>query len=348
MKRLLVLALLCLGLGSENIVKTDFGKTLEGQTVDQYTLTNGHGVQAKIMTYGATWTSMLVPDRDGQMADVLLGFDTLRPYLDGHPYFGSTVGRVANRIAKGKLRLNGKDYPLAINNGPNHLHGGLKAFDKQVWKAMPTEKGVAFSLHDPDGSNGYPGNLDVTVEYSLNEDDELRIEYMASCDQACPINLTNHAYFNLGGPVENDCLQLFADQYTPVDDTLIPTGRLLSVRDTPFDFRKARRIGDYDYDHNWVVRGPERDFRPVARVCDPSSGRVMEVFSDQPGVQLYTGNFLDGSITGKGGAKYEKHGAFCLETQHFPDAVHHGNFPDVILLPGQVFRSVTVYRFFTE
>lgn len=352
MRRIILLAFLCLAFNSEAIMKSDFGKTPEGVAVDQYTLTNGNGLQAKIMTYGATWTHMLTPDRDGKMGDILLGFDTLEPYLKGHPYFGSTVGRVGNRIAKGQFWLNGKKYQLAINNGPNHLHGGLKAFDKMVWKAMPTEDGVAFSLHDPDGSNGYPGNLDVTVIYTLTDDDELRIEYMATSDAPTPLNLTNHAYFNLGTPasgtVEDHVVQLFADHYTPVDDTLIPTGRIAAVRETPYDFRKPRPIGSTDYDHNWVLRGPTDDFKPVARVWDPQSGRVLEIFSDQPGVQFYTGNFLDGTLTGKDGVAYPRHGAFCLETQHFPDSVNHANFPSVILEPGEVYRTVTVHRFSTR
>jgi aldose 1-epimerase len=261
---------------------------------------------------------------------------------------------VANRIAKGHFWLNGKAYQLAVNNGPNHLHGGLKGFDKQVWKAMPTEDGgVAFSLHDPAGSNGYPGDLDVTVIYRLTDDNEMRIQYMATADAATPINLTNHAYFNLGTPVsgsiEDHILQIFADHYTPVDDTLIPTGRVAAVQGTPYDFRKPHAIG-YDmpeegYDHNWVLNGPEGDFKHVAHVEDPQTGRVMDIYSDQPGVQFYTGNFLDGTLTGKGGVKYQKRGAFCLETQHFPDSINHANFPSVVLKPGEVFRSVTVHRF---
>lgn len=346
MRKLLWLALLCLAFYEGGLVRNDFGKTPQGLMVEQYTLTNGNGLQARIMTYGATWTHMLTPDRDGNLGDVLLGFDRLEPYLAGHPYFGSTVGRVGNRIARGKLWLDGNTYQLATNNGPNHLHGGLNAFDKQVWKAMPTEDGVAFSLRDPDGSNGYPGNLDVTVIYTLTEDDELRIEYMASTDRKTVVNLTNHAYFNLAGEgdIEGHRLRLFADRYTPVDETLIPTGQILAVRDTPFDFRKPRPIGSFDYDHNFVLNGPERDFKQAAHVYDPRSGRVLDIFTDQPGLQFYSGNFLDGSLSGKG-RKYERHGAFCLETQHFPDAVHHANFPSIVLDPGEVYRTVTVHRF---
>lgn len=356
--RLALILLLCLTASAE-VVKTPFGQTREGVSVEQYTLTNGNGLSAKVMTYGATWTHMLAPDREGKLGDVLLGFDTLEPYLGEHPYFGVTVGRVGNRIARGRFRLDGKTYQLAVNNGPNHLHGGLKGFDKVVWRAEPVgENSVRFTSTDPDGSNGYPGTVETTVTYTLTEDDELRIDYTATTDQATPINLTNHAYFNLGTPASGTVLdhrlRLFADRFTPVDDTLIPTGRIVAVVGTPMDFTRARPIGSRieqvgkdptGYDHNYVVNGQEGDFKPVARVVDPQTGRQLEIFSDQPGVQFYSGNFLDGTIKGKDGIVYRKHHGFCLETQHFPDSVNHANFPSVILRPGRTYRTSTVHRF---
>ncbi len=359
-------SLLVLGMGLSltlaacaEVVKTAFGQTKEGVAVEQFTLTNGHGVTARLMTYGATWTHMLVPDKDGKLGDVLLGFDTLEPYLAEHPYFGVTVGRVGNRIARGRFTLDGKTYQLAVNNGPNHLHGGLEGFDKVVWKAEPLEdNAVKFTYTDPDGSNGYPGTVSATVVYTLTEQDELRIDYTATTDQATPINLTNHAYFNLGtaasGTILDHQLQIFADRFTPVDDTLIPTGVIAAVRDTPMDFTRPRTIGSRisqvganptGYDHNYVLNGPQGDFKKVARVRDPQSGRRLEILSDQPGVQFYTGNFLDGSLKGKDGVVYQKNYGFCLETQHFPDSVHHGNFPSIILRPGQTYRTSTVHRF---
>jgi aldose 1-epimerase len=338
-----------------------FGKTKDGTPVDLFTLTNG-GVTAKVMTYGGIVTELLVPDREGKPGDVVLGFDSLDGYLAGHPYFGAVVGRVANRIAKGKFALAGKVYALAVNNGPNSLHGGIKGFDKVVWKAEstmgPDGPSLRLTYLSPDGEEGYPGNLDVTVTYTVTRDQALRIDYKATADKATPLNLTNHSYFNLAGPASGTILDhelmLAADEYTPADDTLIPTGRIEPVRGTPLDFTRPTAIGAHmseltarpvGYDHNYVLRGGSGSPPLAARVFDPRSGRAMEVFTTEPGVQLYTSNFLDGTLKGKGGVVYKQHQAFCLETQHFPDSVHHANFPSVILDPGATYRQTTIYRF---
>ncbi len=345
-----------------SVVKSDFGKTADGTPVDLYVLTNAHGLKAKIITYGGIITELHTPDRDGKLADVVLGFDNLPSYLAGHPYFGALVGRVANRIAKGKFTLDGKVYQLAINNGPNALHGGLKGFDKKVWKAEPVEgtdgPGVRLSCSSPDGEEGYPGNLSVTVTYTLTNQNELRIDYKATTDKDTPINLTNHSYFNLAGPGPGDILghelMLAADQYTPVDATLIPTGEIKPVKGTPLDFTTPTPIGARidqlkgnpgGYDHNFVLRSGGKSLALAARVHEPKTGRVMEVYTTQPGIQFYTGNFLDGKLTGKYGVVYKKHAGFCLETQHFPDSVNHPNFPSVILKPGSTYAQTTVYKF---
>lgn len=339
-----------------------FGKLSDGRQVDAYTLTNGKGMTAKVITYGAILTELLVPDRSGKTVDVVLGFNTLSPYLADHPYFGATVGRVANRIAKGKFTLNGKEYSLAVNNGPNHLHGGLKGFDKQLWKARPLASSdgpaVEFTYTSPDGEEGYPGALAVKVVYTLTNSKELKIDYTATTDKPTPVNLTNHSYFNLAGEgsgkILDHELMLAADRYTPTDATLIPTGQLAPVKGTPLDFTQPTPIGarikqieadPQGYDHNFVINGGGRSLTLAARVRDPKGGRVMEVLTTEPGVQLYTGNFLDGMLKGKKGAAYLQHDAFCLETQHFPDSVNKPAFPTTILQPGQTFRSTTVYRF---
>ncbi len=342
-----------------------FGKTPDGTEVGLYVLKNENGMTAKIMTYGATLIELDVPDRNGKFADVVLGFDTLDGYLAGHPFFGSTVGRVANRIAKGKFTLDGKDYKLATNNGPNHLHGGLKGFDKVVWKETgwgeaPGEPLIRLSYISKDGEEGYPGTLKAEVTYTLTAKNELRIDYKATTDKATPVNLTNHSYFNLAGQGAGDILGhelvINADKYTPADDTLIPTGEIKSVKDTPLDFTKLTPLGKHigeikadpvGYDHNFVLWSMGKKLDLAARVVEPKSGRVMEVLTTEPGVQLYTGNFLDGKLKGKGGAVYKKHTGFCLETQHFPDSVNQPKFPSVILKPGETYQTTTVYRFST-
>jgi aldose 1-epimerase len=343
--------------------KTTFGTTKDGHAVDLYTLTNASGIVARVMTYGALLTELQVPDRSGQMADVVLGFKTLEAYEGAHPYFGATIGRVANRIAKGKFRLNGQEYTLATNNGPNHLHGGLKGFDKRVWKAqtVPATGGVAvkFTYRSADMEEGYPGTLTATVVYTLTDRNELRLDYTATTDKATPINLTNHSYFNLAGDGQGTILDhdltIMADRYTPVDDTLIPTGEIASVRGTVMDFNRSTRIGARiaqvpgpapgGYDHNYVLTHGGGVLAMSATVREPASGRMMDVLTSEPGVQLYTGNFLDSTLTGKAGVAYKQHFGFCLETQHFPDAVNHPNFPSVVLQPGKTFKSTTVYRF---
>jgi aldose 1-epimerase len=345
------------------VEKSSFGTTKDGQAVDLYTLTNANGVVAKVVTYGALLTELHVPDRSGAMADVVLGFKTLQGYEGDHPYFGATIGRVANRIAKGKFKLSGQEYTLAANNGPNHLHGGLRGFDKRVWKAQPVSVGgapaVRFTYTSADMEEGYPGALTATVTYTLTQANELRLEYTATADAPTIVNLTNHSYFNLAGDGQGTILDheltIMADRYTPVDDTLIPTGEIASVRGTVMDFNRATPIGARikdvpgpapgGYDHNYVLSHGGRVLAMSATVREPKSGRVMEVLTSEPGIQLYTGNFLDGALTGKAGVAYQRHFGFCLETQHFPDSINHPNFPPVVLQPGRTFKSTTVYRF---
>jgi aldose 1-epimerase len=350
--------------GARAAQKAAFGKTKEGTPVEIYTLTNRNGMTARVMTYGATLTELLVPDKAGVLGNVVLGFDTIEPYLAGVPYFGSTVGRVGNRIAKGAFTLNGKTYKLATNNGPNHLHGGVKGFDKVVWKAEAFgSQSVKFSYRSPDGDEGYPGTLDATVVYTLTDRNELRLDYTATTDKATPVNLTNHSYFNLAGDgagtILDHVLMIAADRMTPVDENLIPTGRLEPVKGTVFDFTTPAAIGariakvpiapPVGYDHNYVLRekGPVAGdgLTLAARVTEPKSGRVMEVSTVEPGIQFYSGNFLDGTIKNRKGVPYEKHAAFCLETQHFPDSVNHPGFPSTILEPGKTYRTTTVYAF---
>jgi aldose 1-epimerase len=346
--------------------KQSWGRTELGTPVDLYTLTNGNGVVAKITNYGGIVTELLVPDRGGRMGDVVLGFKTVDGYLAGHPYFGCITGRVANRIAGGKFTLEGKQYQLAVNNGPNHLHGGVKGFDKHVWKGEPVRSAdgpaVKFTRRSHDGEEGYPGNLDVTVVYTLTDKDELRIDYTATTDQPTPVNLTNHSYFNLAGEgrgtILDHELMLNADRYTPTDETLIPTGDLAPVSGTPVDFTRPMKIGPRigqlasylggGYDHNFVVNGGGGKLALAARVTEPTSGRVMEIHTTEPGIQLYTGNHLDGSLKGKSGQPYRQHGAFCLETQHFPDSVNQPKFPNTVLRPGQTYTQTTVHRFTTD
>ena len=349
------------------IKKNYFGVLSNGEKVDIYYMKNTKGIELKIMNYGGAIVSAIVPDKNGNFADIVLGHDSFQGYLKANPYFGAIVGRYANRIAKGKFTLNGKVYTLATNNGQNHLHGGIKGFDKRIWNATPliTPNGVALKLSylSKNGEEGYPGNLNVVVTYTLNNNNELRINYSASTDQTTIVNLTNHTYWNLAenGDILNHRIMINADKFTPVDSTLIPTGEIKSVYGTPFDFRKFRPIGDQinadniqlkyangGYDLNWVLNKDEHDsLYLAARVTEPISGRVLEVWSTEPGLQFYSGNFLDGSITGKNGQIYKKHTAFALEAQHFPDSPNHPNFPSVVLKPGQEYKQTTIYKFKT-
>lgn len=346
------------------IQRIDWGKTKDGTPVELYTLTNKNGLIAKIATYGATLTELHVPDKNGKMGDVVLGFDNLAQYEKESPFFGATTGRVANRIAKGQFTLNGVSYTLATNNGPNHLHGGIKGIDKAVWnaEAMETSNGpsVKFTHTSPDKEEGYPGKLDITVTYTLTNDNQLKIDYKAKTDKATPVNLTNHAYWNLGTPAAGDILDhlmmINADRFTPVDTTLIPTGELLPVKGTPMDFTTPTAIGARinekplpggGYDHNYVINGKGGELALAARVTDPKSKRTMEIWTTEPGVQFYTGNFLD-NLTGKGGVVYKKHWGFCLETQHYPDTPNHPNFPSITLEPGQTYSQLTVHKFYAK
>ena len=345
------------------IHKESFGKTPDGQEVKLYTLTNTNGLKARITNYGAILVSLEVPDKNGKLADITLGFDTLEGYIPRHPYFGATVGRYANRIGGAKFRLNDVEYKLEANNGANHLHGGIKGFDKVVWKAedVAAESNQAFvklSYLSKDGEEGYPGNLTCTVTYTLTKDDELKISYEAETDKPTVINLTNHSYWNLAGQGNGDILghelMLSADKYTPVDEGLIPTGEIKSVKDSPMDFTKPMIIGsriaqvEGGYDHNYVLNSGGGNLALCARVYEPTSGRIMEIHTIEPGVQFYTGNFLDGSITGKSGKVYKKNYGFCLETQHFPDSPNKPDFPSVVLKPGDKYTTVTVHKFYTK
>jgi aldose 1-epimerase len=353
------------------IQKQPFGSTANGKAVDEYTLTNTHGVEAKILTYGGIIASLRVPDRNGQLANVVLGCRNLVDYETVSPYFGCITGRYANRIAQARFTLNGKTYQLAVNDGPNSLHGGKKGLDKQVWsaKTVETDAGVGLELRyrSVDGEEGYPGNLDVTVTYTLTAANELRINYAATTDAATVVNLTNHSYFNLAGngtgTVYDHILTLNADRYTPVDATLIPTGELAPVANTPFDFRQPKTIGSgqrsaheqiviaHGYDHNWVLN--HADFtKPTlisaARVYEPTSGRVMEVLTSEPGIQFYAGNFLNATIVGSSGGLYRQSDALALETQHFPDSPNQASFPSTVLNPGATYQSTTIYKFATD
>lgn len=336
-----------------------FGTLPDGTKVEMLTLTNAHGAIAKVITYGATLTELWMPDPTGKMGDVVLGFDNLQGYLGKHPWFGATVGRVANRIAKGKFTLDGKEYSLEINDPPNNLHSGSHDLSRVVWKAEPSHDHdssvVRFTYVSPDGDEGYPGTLSISVTYKLTNDNALKIEYSATTDKATPVNMTNHSYFNLGGgsDILRETLYLAAESYTPVDSTLIPTGQIAPVKGTPFDFTHPVAIGAQmagiestagGYDHNFVLGDPGK-LKLAARVVDPISGRQMEVWTTEPGVQFYTGNFLDGTLRGKHGVAYGKHSALCLETQHYPDTVNHPTFPSVILRPGHTYRTETTYTF---
>ena len=340
-----------------------FGSLDDGTPVDLYTLKNAKGATAKVITYGATLTELWVPDRSGKLGDVVLGFDNLQGYLGKEPFLGATVGRIANRIAKGKFKLDGKEYSLEINDPPNNLHSGSNDLSRKVWKAEPVHErdgaAVRFTIDSPDGDEGFPGNLQVTVLYRLTNNNELQLEYTAKTDKATPINLTNHSYFNFGADkdVLAHVLHVNADKYTVLDATMIPTGEIRPVKGTPLDFTHPVAIGAHiaeipgtpgGYDHNFVVSPEPGRLKLAASVFDPSSGRQMEVWTTEPGVQFYTGNFLDGTNTGKRGVVYTKHFGFCLETQHFPDSVNHPAFPSTILRPGSVYSTQTTYKFSTR
>ncbi len=353
--------------GAPMVKKEVFGTTPDGKAVELYTLTNSHGIEVRVMNYGGIVVSVKTPDKSGHFADITLGFDTFAGYLANSPYFGALVGRYGNRIANGKFTLDGKQYTLAKNNGPNALHGGLKGFDKVLWQAESfqkgTEAGVILKYTSADGEEGYPGNLHTTVTYTLDDKDAFTIDYHATTDKDTPINLTNHTYFNLAGEGSGSFLgeelMLNADHFTPVDATLIPTGKIASVKGTPFDFLKptvvGSRINDKDeqmvlgggYDHNFVINHHGPGLALAARVYDPASGRVLEVDTTQPGVQFYTANFLDG-VHGKHSHTYNKRDALCLETQHYPDSPNQPSFPSAILKPGQTYHEVTVWKFSTR
>jgi aldose 1-epimerase len=348
------------------VEQKSFG-TRDGRPVNLYTLTNSHGVEIHAMNYGGIILSIRVPDRKGQFADIVLGHDTMEGYIPNPPYLGAIVGRYANRIANGSFTLDGKTYTLPKNDGPNTLHGGItRTFDKVVWDAEPLKgkTGVAFTYLSKDGEEGFPGNMKVTVTYTLNDANELTIDYQATTDKASPINVSQHSYFNLKGEGNGDILDheimINADRFTPVDKNLIPTGELKPVKGTPFDFTTSTRIGSriedkdeqltlgHGYDHNFVINRKGPGLTLAARVYEPTTGRTLEVSTTQPGVQFYTGNFLDGTVTGKEGHVYKRRMGLCLETQHFPDSPNHPDFPTTILRPGEKFHQTTVFKFSTK
>ncbi|MBT4139329.1 MAG: galactose mutarotase [Candidatus Latescibacteria bacterium] len=347
-----------------SLTSQHFGTTTDGQDITQFTLTNSNNCQVKIITYGAIVTSITVPDRNGQMADVVLGHDTLEGYQNTPAYLGAVVGRYGNRIRNGQFELNGQTYTLATNNGPNHLHGGLQGFDKMVWQAEVDEptQSVRLTHTSQSGHEGYPGTLTAQVTYTLTDNNALQIKYHATTDQPTIVNLTNHSYFNLAGQgtIVDHTLKLNASHFTPVDDTLIPTGELRPVQKTPFNFTTPIRIGDRidandeqirqggGYDHNWVLDAWDQSLKEIAMLRAPHSGRTMTVSTTEPGVQFYTGNFLDGSVVGKGDQTYNKRTGLCLETQHFPNSPNQPNFPSTTLNPGEEYRSETVYTFTTK
>ena len=346
------------------IDKEAYGE-VDGKPVDLYTLTNANGVEMKVTNYGGIVTALKVPDKHRNLGDVVLGYDNLQDYVKSNPYFGCIVGRYGNRIGKAKFTLNGVGYTLAQNNGDNSLHGGIKGFDKVVWDAQAMvgadSVSVEFKYMSKDGEEGFPGNLSVTVTYALTNDDELKIDYLASTDEVTVVNLTHHSYFNLAGAGSGDILghelMLAADKFTPVDEGLIPTGELRPVAGTPMDFTQPTVIGDrinqdYEqlvfgkgYDHNWVLNSDGGSMALAASVYEPKTGRMMKVYTTEPGMQFYAGNFLDGSNIGKGGKAYEFRNGFCLETQHFPDSPNKPDFPSTVLKPGEEYKTTTIYKF---
>jgi aldose 1-epimerase len=360
----LLLLLAIPSVSAQKITKASFG-TADAQAVDLYTLTNRNGMEARITNYGGILTSLTAPDRNNKFADVVLGFNDLDSYLKGHPYFGALIGRYGNRIAKGRFTLDGVEYKLAVNNGENHLHGGIKGFDKVVWTATPsqTKLGAELTLTylSKDGEEGYPGNLSVKVVYTLTNNNELRIDYTASTDKDTVTNLTHHSYFNLAGEGNGDILNhlitLNGNRFIPTDAGSIPTGELRNVQGTPFSFLKPTAIGaringndqqlqyGSGYDHTWVINGRMGVLRQAASVYEPTTGRVMQVWTTEPGVQFYTGNFLDGTLTGKSGKVYQRRYGLCLETQHYPDSPNQPTFPTTTLRKGAMYKSTTIYRF---
>jgi len=347
------------------IEKSAYGQLPDGRSADLYTLRNEAGMTAQITTYGGILIGLTAPDKDGHFDDVTLGFDSLASYTKNNPFFGALVGRYGNRIAKGKFTLDGKPYTLVTNNMGNHLHGGTVGFDKVLWTATAVEgdePALKLTYTAKDGEEGYPGNLSVEVTYTLQKDNALKIDYQATTDKPTVVNLTNHTYFNLTGGAKRDILDhvltINADRFVPVDATLIPTGELKSVSGTPFDFTKATRIGDriddstdvqikygIGYDHCWVLTDSSNTLKDIATVFEPTSGRVMTVKTTEPAVQFYTGNFLDGSVTGREGFPYKKRYALCLETEHYPDSPNQPSFPTAVLRPGQTYKTTTVYQF---
>jgi len=347
---------------------TLFGELPDGREVFQYTLTNRSGVMVQIINFGATVTSLLVPDRNGERQDVVLGYDTLQEYIDGTAYFGAIVGRYGNRIGKGQFRLDGQLYQLTINDGENHLHGGAVGFNKVLWDATvlgdSEEPSLQLQYVSPDGEEGYPGTVTLKVTYTLTGKNELRIDYEGTTDQTTILNPTHHSYFNLSGSFANTILghqlTIEADGYTPVDEGLIPTGEIAAVENTPMDFRSAKEIGKHievqdeqlgygkGYDHNWVLREGAGQIRKIAELYEPASGRLMTMYSDQPGLQFYSGNFLDGTAKGKNGIAYQHRTGLCLEAQAFPDTPNKPQFPSVTLKPGEVYRQTTIYQFSTR
>ncbi len=340
------------------ITERAFGQTREGVDVKIYTLTNANGMIARVSEYGATLTELWVPDRSGHFADVVLGYERLDDYIAAPFFLGATLGRVANRIANGRFTLDGRSYTLATNRAPNHLHGGVRGFDKRVWASHADARSVTFTYRSPDGEEGYPGTLTVAVTYTLTNANELRIDYRATADKATPVNLTNHSFFNLAGSgtILDHVVTMNADRYTAVTASLLPTGEIVPVAGTPFDFTTPRRIGDRidelraianGYDHNLVLNGGNGTLALAARVEEPTGGRVLEIWTTEPGVQFFTGNRFDGTFAGVGGTVYQRHAGFALEPQHFPDSINHPEFPSVVLRPGETFTSSTVYRFST-
>jgi aldose 1-epimerase len=347
----------------KKFTKATFGMLPDGKEVSRFTLRNSRGIEVSVINYGGIITSLLVPDKNGVPDDVVLGYDSLTSYVKSSPYFGALIGRYGNRIGNGKFKIDGKEYSLPLNDGPNHLHGGIQGFDKVFWDVQAGADSTSLSLtyKSVDGEQGYPGNLDIVVRYSLTENNELKIDYKAVTDKKTIINLTQHSYFNLAGSksktiLEHD-LMIAADAFLPVDKTLIPTGEVKKVEGTPFDFRQATKIGrriedkneqltyGRGYDHCWVLNNSDGTLRSVATLSDSLSGRVMEVYTTEPGLQFYSGNFLDGTLTGKGGARYNFRSGLCLETQHYPDSPNKKNFPNVFLSPGETYQSTTVYKF---